>query len=92
MAADRRQLYRKRDRLRQLQAFCYAVKFGSMTRAADELLITQPAVSLHIRELEHELQAVLFERKGRRIELSPAGERFHELAAPLVEGMGGPPP
>ena len=91
MAADRRQLYRKRDRLRQLQAFCCAAEFGSMTRAAEHLLISQPTVSLHIRELEHELQAVLFERNGPRIVLSAAGERFHELAAPLLEGMGGLP-
>ena len=87
MAADRRQLFQKRDRLRQLQAFCYAAKFGSMTRAAEELLISQPAVSLHVRELEHELETVLFERNGPRIALSRAGECFYELAKPLVEGM-----
>ena len=89
MATDRQQLYQKRDRLRQLQAFCYAASFGSMTRAAEQLLISQPAVSLHVRELEHELDTVLFERNGPRIALSPAGERFYELAVPLVEGMDG---
>ena len=89
MAADRQQLYQKRDRLRQLQAFCYAASFGSMTRAAEQLLISQPAVSLHVRELEHELNTILFERNGPRIALSPAGERFYELAVPLVEGMDG---
>ena len=89
MATDRQQLYQKRDRLRQLQAFCCAAKFGSMTRAAEQLLISQPAVSLHVRELEHELDTVLFERNGPRIALSPAGERFYQLAAPLVEGMDG---
>ena len=87
MAASRQQLYQKRDRLRQLQAFCYAARFGSMTRAAEQLLISQPAVSLHVRELEHELETVLFERRGPRISLSPAGARFYELATPLVEGM-----
>ena len=89
MAADRQQLYQKRDRLRQLQAFCYAARFGSMTRAAEQLLISQPAVSLHVRELEHELDTTLFERSGPRIALSPAGERFYQLAVPLVEGMDG---
>ena len=89
MTADRRPLYQKRDRLRQLQAFCRAAKLGSMTRAAEELLISQPAVSLHVRELEHELEAVLFERNGPRIALSPAGERLYELAVPFVEGMDG---
>ena len=89
MATDRQQLYQKRDRLRQLQAFCYAASLGSMTRAAERLLISQPAVSLHVRELEHELDTTLFERSGPRIALSPAGERFYRLAVPLVEGMDG---
>ena len=87
MAAERRQLFQKRDRLRQLQAFCYAAKFGSMTRAAEQLLISQPAVSLHVRELEYELETVLFERNGPRIALSRAGECFYELATPLVDDM-----
>ena len=89
MATDRQQLYQKRDRLRQLQAFCHAARLGSMTRAAEQLFISQPAVSLHVRELEHELDTVLFERNGPRIALSPAGERFYQLAVPLVEGMDG---
>ena len=89
MAANRPQLFRKRDRLRQLQAFCSAARFGSMTKSAESLLVSQPAVSLHVRELEHELGTVLFERSGPRIALSPAGERFYQLAAPLVEGMDG---
>ena len=87
MAVSRQDLFQKRDRLRQLEAFCYAAKFGSMTRAAEELLISQPAVSLHVRELEHELEISLFNRNGPRISLSPAGVRLMELATPLVEGM-----
>ena len=58
-----------------------------MTQAAASLLMSQPAVSLHVRELEHELEAVLFERHGPRISLTPAGECLHQLAMPLVEGM-----
>ena len=87
MAMDRRRLYHKRDRLRQLRAFCHAAKLGSMTQAAERLLMSQPAVSLHVRELEHELEAVLFERHGPRISLTAAGECLYELAMPLVEGM-----
>ena len=60
-----------------------------MTKAAEQLLTSQPAVSLHVRELEHELKTMLFERKGPRIALSPAGEQFYEIALPLVEGMDG---
>ena len=91
MAADRRRLYHKRDRLRQLRAFCYAARLGSMTRAADRLSMSQPAVSLHVRELEHELEAVLFDRHGPRISLTPAGECLSRLAMPLVTGMDGLP-
>ena len=87
MAVSRQHLFQKRDRLRQLEAFCYAAKFGSMTRAAERLLISQPAVSLHVRELENELEITLFDRNGPRISLSPAGERLFELATPLVEGV-----
>ena len=58
-----------------------------MTQAAEYLYMSQPAVSLHVRELEHELEAVLFERHGPRISLTEAGECLHRLAMPLVEGM-----
>ena len=87
MAVNRQQLYQKRDRLRQLEAFCHAARLGNMTRAAQHLLISQPAVSLCVRELERELETALFDRNGPRIALSPAGERFFELAKPLVEGL-----
>ena len=87
MAIDRQRIYHKRDRLRQLRAFCHAAHFGSATRAADRLSISQPAVSLHVRELEHEMEAVLFERHGPNIALTPAGQQLYEIALPLVESM-----
>ena len=87
MAINRQRIYHKRDRLRQLRAFCHAARFESATRAAEHLDISQPAVSLHLRELEHELEAVLFERRGPRITLTSAGERLQAIARPLVESM-----
>ena len=51
--------------------------------------MSQPALSIHVRELEYELDAALFERLGWGVRLAPAGEVFHALAAPLVEGMVG---
>ena len=80
-------IYHKRDRLRQLRAFCQAARLESITRAAESLGLSQPAVSLHVRELENELEAILFDRSGARIALTPAGRRLYELAGPLVEGM-----
>ena len=91
MAVDRNRIYHKRDRLRQLRAFCHAARSQSITRAAAHLGITQSAVSMQVRELEHELEAVLFERSGPRISLSPAGEQLFAIAWPLVEAMDGLP-
>ncbi len=87
MAIDRQRIYRKRDRLRQLRAFCQAAELESITRAAEHLAISQPAVSLQVRELEHEVEALLFDRIGPRVTLTPAGERLYRLAMPLVESM-----
>ena len=89
MTGDRRRAYHKRDRLRQLRAFCHAARFESITRSAEHLSISQPAVSLHVRDLEHELEAALFERIGPRIALTEAGRRLYRLAMPLVEAMDG---
>lgn len=89
MAVDRQRIYHKRDRLRQLRAFCHAARLRSITEAASHLRLTQPAISLHVRELENELETLLFDRSGPRISLTPAGELLYELAAPLVEGMDG---
>ena len=89
MAVDRRQIIRKRHRLRQLRAFCHAARLGSFSKAAERLGVSRPALSIHVRELEYELEAALFERGGRDVRLTAAGEAFHALAAPLVEGMEG---
>lgn len=56
-----------------------------MSRAADALSLASPAVSLHVRELEHELEATLFERRGRGVASTPAGDLLHALARPLLE-------
>ena len=87
MLVDRKRLYHKRDRLRQLRAFCRAARLSSITKAAESLGVNQSSVSLQVRELEHELETVLFDRIGQGIALTRAGKRFLELAEPLVQGM-----
>ena len=87
MAADRKRIYHKRDRLRQLRAFCHAARLSSITKAAQTLGVSQPSVSIHVRELENELDTVLFDRSGPGIVLTRAGKRFFELAEPLVQRM-----
>ena len=60
-----------------------------MTDAADELFISQSAISLQIKALEAEMDVVLFERRGPRIQLTPDGRKLLDMARPLVEGMDG---
>lgn len=76
-----------RDRVRQLRAFCHAAQLQSMSKAADRLSLTQPAVSRQIRALEEEFQTALFVRRGPRIALTAAGRRLQRMARPLVESM-----
>lgn len=59
--------------LRQLKVFECVARHASFTRAAGELHLTQPAVSLQVKELESHVGAPLFEHVGRRIHLTPAG-------------------
>ena len=82
-----RRIRDKRDRVRQLRIFCEVVRAGSISGAAERLALTQPAVSIQVRELEHMVGAILFERDSRGALPTTAGERLHALAAPLVEGV-----
>ena len=81
--------YYKGSRLKQLRAFCYAVKFGTLTRAAEALFLSQPSVSLQLGALESELGCALIERRRRRVTLTAEGQALYEIARPLVEGLEG---
>ncbi len=85
----RRQLYYKQNRLKQLRAFCMAAKTGSISQAAERLFQSQPTVTLQIQALEREMGVTVFERRGRRVVLTPEGRVLHELAQPLVDGIEG---
>lgn len=78
--------YYKGNRQKQMRAFVYTVKLGTLTRAAEALYLSQPTVSLQLQALERELGVSLLERRRRRINLTDAGEALYELARPLVEG------
>src|SRR6267143_986088 len=58
----------------RLRAFAALARRGSFSAAAEELVISQPAVSKHVAELEAELGTQLVIRGSRRIRLTPAGE------------------
>jgi LysR family transcriptional regulator, putative pyruvate carboxylase regulator len=77
----------KGSRLKPLRAFCQVARLGSVSRAAEALFLSQPAVSLQLQALEREYGARLLERSGRRLTLTREGEALYELARPLVEGM-----
>lgn len=77
----------KADRLKPLRAFCQVARLGSVSRAAEALYLSQPAITLQLQALERELGVKLFERVGRRLALTREGDALYELARPLVEGI-----
>ena len=68
----------------QLTAFLAVVRGGSVTAAADELVVTQPSVSSAISALGREVGCELFERAGRGIRLTDAGSAFAPYAADVI--------
>jgi DNA-binding transcriptional LysR family regulator len=69
---------------RQLAAFCAVVDRKSFSQAAEQLGVTQPAVSLQIRSLEKRLGQRLLDRSGRRVEPTEAGQRLYRSAQRLL--------
>ena len=77
----------RRDRLKQLRAFCEAVRRGSLSGAARAMEASQAVVSGHVRALEEELGAALFRREGSGIAPTRIGAHLHHVALPLVAGL-----
>jgi DNA-binding transcriptional LysR family regulator len=69
---------------RQLQAFCAVVEKKSFSQAAEQLGVTQPAVSLQVRALEQRLGQSLLDRSGRRVEPTEAGRRLYKNAQRML--------
>jgi DNA-binding transcriptional LysR family regulator len=70
--------------LTQLQAFLTVVRRGSVTAAAEELVVTQPSVSAAISALEREVGAKLTERAGRTLRPTAAGAAYAPYAADIL--------
>jgi DNA-binding transcriptional LysR family regulator len=70
--------------LTQLRSFLAVVRTGSVTAAAEELVVSQPSVSAAVSALTHELGVELTERVGRNIRPSPAGKVFAPYASDVI--------
>ena len=70
--------------LHHLRIFYTVAQRKSVTAAAADLLLSQPAVSLQLKALEKELGLALFERGGARLRLTQAGEVLHRAAVSML--------
>ena len=73
--------------LRQLRYFEALARLGHFGRAAEACAISQPALSMQIRELEAALGADLFERGARQVRLSPFGQAFEGRAREILRAV-----
>jgi DNA-binding transcriptional LysR family regulator len=69
---------------RQLQIFAAVASNLSFTRASEELHLTQPAVSMQIKQLEQSVGLPLFEQLGKKVFLTEAGHEFSRYAAAIT--------
>ncbi len=73
--------------LRQLQVFEAIYRLGSFTRAAEELYLTQPTVSMQIRKLTDAMGVALFEHVGRNVEPTEAGSELYQACRNMFETL-----
>jgi len=73
--------------INQINAFLAVTELGSFSRAAEQLHITQPAVSKRIRQLEISINTELFDRIGKRSILTPNGEAFKPHAERILQEL-----
>jgi len=73
--------------LRQLEIFEAVARHASITRAAEDLHLTQPAVSMQVKQLEHQVGLALTESAGRRLRLTPAGAELREHGRRIAEQL-----
>lgn len=77
----------KRVTFRQLRVFTEVAKHLSFSQAAEQLHLTPPAVTMQVKELEGHVGMPLFERKGRLVQLTMAGEYFLVYAKRLLSTL-----
>lgn len=73
--------------IRTLNTFVRIVETGNFSKAAEQLGYSQSAVTMQIKQLEGELQTLLFERIGKQVRLTQAGERLLPHALEVLEAL-----
>ena len=71
--------------LRQLEVFEAIARLGSFTRAAEELYLTQPTVSMQIKKLTDAVGLPLFEQVGKKVFLTDAGRELHKTCREIFK-------
>lgn len=71
--------------LHQLRIFAAVARLGSFSRAAEELRISQPSVSIQVADLERALGVDLFKQEGRRVHMTGAGRALEDYARRILE-------
>ena len=70
--------------LQQLKLFEAVSRLGSYTRAAEELCITQPAVSIQIKRMEEQVGLALFEQVGKKTFPTAAGKTMYDASVDIL--------
>ena len=78
----------RRISMRQLQVFGTVARLGSYTRAAAELHLSQPTVSMQIKKLENDIGLPLIEQVSKKLSLTEAGKALQVAANEILETLG----
>ncbi|HEY5897260.1 MAG TPA: LysR family transcriptional regulator [Burkholderiales bacterium] len=84
MSRSKLKRYFRHGMFPQLMVFEAVARLGSVTRAAAELHLAQPTVSVQLKKLSAALDVALFQQRGRRLHLTPAGEALLQSCAELI--------
>ena len=78
----------RRISLRQLQVFEAVARLLSYTRAAEELFLSQPTISMQIKKLEADIELPLTELIGKKVSLTEAGNALHQASREILDTLG----
>lgn len=73
--------------VRKLEAFCKVYELQSFSKAGEQMYLSQPTISSHVANLEAELGVLLFDRLGRRVLPTQAGEVLYRSAQSIFEDL-----